>query len=121
MDKSWLDGGSQRVMGNSSVSSGGQSLVVSPRALSWNQCFFNVFINVIDSGIECTLSKFADDTKLNGAADTREGSDAIQKNLDRLVKWVSVNLTVQRSWGCIQGHDGWGSGKPELMGGQPWP
>jgi len=93
--------------------------VVSPRALSWNQCFFNVFINVIDSGIECTLSKFADDTKLNGAADTREGSDAIQKNLDRLVKWVSVNLTVQRSWGCIQGHDGWGSGKPELMGGSP--
>ena len=82
---------------------------------------FIVFIGDIDSGIECTLSKFADDTKLNGAADTREGSDAIQKNLDRLVKWVSVNLTVQRSWGCIQGHDGWGSGKPELMGGQPWP
>jgi len=37
---------------------------------------FNIFINDIDSWIECTLNqlcKFTDDTKPNGVVDTHEG------------------------------------------------
>ena len=53
---------------------------------------FRLLINDPDDGIECTLHKFADSTKLGGDADTPEGCAAIQRDLDRMESWMVKNL-----------------------------
>ena len=91
VENNWLDDRSQTVVVNGSVPrwksimSGVQSLGLGTSPLQhlyqWHR-----------QGIECTLSKFAGDTKLSDAVDAIEGRDIIKRDMDTLRKWEHENL-----------------------------
>ncbi|ORD93263.1 RTJK, partial [Enterospora canceri] len=85
----WLSERKQRVVLNG-VSS--QWLNVKsgvPQGSVLGPILFLIYVNDIDDGISCKISKFADDTKIASKVTTTSDREVLQSDLDRLTSWAN--------------------------------
>uniref|UniRef100_A0A803T918 Reverse transcriptase domain-containing protein n=1 Tax=Anolis carolinensis TaxID=28377 RepID=A0A803T918_ANOCA len=116
----WLSERTQRVLTNASSSSWKEVTSGVPQGSVLGPVLFNIFINDLDEGLEGTIIKFADDTKLGGIANTPEDRSRIQNDLDRLERWAKTNKMKFNRDKCKILHFGRKNGYQRYRMGDAW-
>jgi hypothetical protein len=84
--RAWLTGRKQRVSINGSKSEWATVTSGVPQGSVLGPLLFIIYINDLDVGINSSISKFADDTKIGRVINTAEDNIALQEDLDKLVE-----------------------------------
>ena len=65
-----------------------------PQGSGLGSQLFTIFINDLDVGTKCNISKFADDTKLGGNVSCEQDAKRLKADLDRVFLSVSLSICV---------------------------
>ncbi|KAK4811069.1 hypothetical protein QYF61_016355, partial [Mycteria americana] len=106
--ENWLNGWAQRVVISGTKSSWRPVTSGVLQGSKLGPILFNIFINGLDDGAECSLSKFAHDTNLGG------------RDLDRLEKWADRNIMQFNKGKCQVLHLGRNNPRHQYMLGATW-
>ena len=87
--KDWLSERKQRVVINGASSPWLNVKSGVPQGSVLGPVLFLIYVNDLDDGLMCKVSKFADDTKITSKVTTSQEKEALQSDLDRLTCWAN--------------------------------
>lgn len=91
-----------------------------PQGSVLGPALLNIFNTSLEIGFKCSISKFADDTKLEGAVDSPERPKALQMYLDRSERQAMINGMKFKKLKCWILHQARSNTRHKCKIGEKW-
>ena len=113
--ENWLCNRRQRVVINGKSSNWTNVTSGVPQGSVLGPILFLVYINDIDEGLTCIISKFADDTKIANTVLSNDQAEEMQTNLDKLSNWAKTWQMSYNTDKCKVLHIGYSNEKRNYL------